>query len=415
MNLIIAGAAPDTANLGVSALLFSLLQSLSEHAPAAKVTIFDNGFGERQGAFPGIEGLDIRLVGVRRTRRLYARESWQRVSLSIRLRDRSLPAARALLEADCVLDFSGGDSFTDIHGMHRFRAIVSPKLAALRAGVPLVLLPQTYGPFKESRTREIAAKIFCRSRLIIARDMASKHRALALSTDDTEVHEGVDAAFLLAAMKPPDVETLPREGRHVIGINVSGLLYNDTTGFYANRYGLICNYRDVVNRFIGDVLACTDHDIVLVPHVVTRPGHFESDIEACHAAAACISRKLQDRVSVTPAFQDPRHVKWIISHCDWFCGTRMHSTIAALSSGVPTAAISYSDKTLGVFETCGQGDLVADPRVLDAPETTDHLLASFNQRHAARASLVQHLPSVLSTAHSQMDDIAAACAGAHAI
>ena len=50
---------------------------------------------------------------------------------------------------------------------------------------------------------------------------------------------------------------------------------------------------------------------------------------------------------------DASEVKWCISKLDWFVGSRMHATIAALSSGVPCAAIAYSRKFRGVFATLG--------------------------------------------------------------
>jgi polysaccharide pyruvyl transferase WcaK-like protein len=112
-------------------------------------------------------------------------------------------------------------------------------------------------------------------------------------------------------------------------------------------------------------------------------------------------------VAVLPALHDPCEVKWVISQLDWFCGTRMHSTIAALSSGVPAAAIAYSPKTLGVFETCGQGAHVADPRQLDTGDVVERLWQSWAAREEARRSLQATLPAVLRRAEEQMDAIVA--------
>jgi polysaccharide pyruvyl transferase WcaK-like protein len=41
-------------------------------------------------------------------------------------------------------------------------------------------------------------------------------------------------------------------------------------------------------------------------------------------------------------------MKWIIAQCSVFAGARTHSTIAALSSGVPTLSIGYSLKARGI-------------------------------------------------------------------
>ena len=43
-------------------------------------------------------------------------------------------------------------------------------------------------------------------------------------------------------------------------------------------------------------------------------------------------------------------LKNIISNCHYFMGARTHSTIAALSSYVPTISIAYSIKAFGINE-----------------------------------------------------------------
>ena len=84
----------------------------------------------------------------------------------------------------------------------------------------------------------------------------------------------------------------------------------------------------------------------------------------------------------------------------------MHSMIAALSSNVPTAAVAYSDKTLGVFDTCNQASQVFDPRILETDAVVEGLLQSFIDRDSIRESLAASLPRVNEIASGQMRDIA---------
>jgi polysaccharide pyruvyl transferase WcaK-like protein len=132
-------------------------------------------------------------------------------------------------------------------------------------------------------------------------------------------------------------------------------------------------------------------------------------VDACRRVADEIG---SDRVTVVPDTYDQAEVKSIIASFDWFCGTRMHAAIAALSSGVPTSAIAYSPKTAGVFETCGQGRHVVDPRSAETRTVVEALVASFASRDSTRASLGEALPPVLDRARAQMDAIAAACGAA---
>ena len=53
-------------------------------------------------------------------------------------------------------------------------------------------------------------------------------------------------------------------------------------------------------------------------------------------------------VQVLPRGLSAAEFKWIIARCAVFAGARTHSTIAALSSHVPTLSISYSAKAKGI-------------------------------------------------------------------
>ena len=86
---------------------------------------------------------------------------------------------------------------------------------------------------------------------------------------------------------------------------------------------------------------------------------------------------------------------------DWFCGARMHSTIAALSSGVPTAATAYSDKTLGVFASCGVENQVIDPRQLETEAVIEKLVESFESRAQTRQVLSTTIDGVKARATDQ--------------
>ena len=83
----------------------------------------------------------------------------------------------------------------------------------------------------------------------------------------------------------------------------------------------------------------------------------------------------------------------------------MHATIAALSSGVPTAAIAYSAKFQGVFDRCGQSSQVHDPRAWDTEQVVSGVLASFEARSQLRADLAVSLPGVLRQADQQLTEI----------
>jgi colanic acid/amylovoran biosynthesis protein len=418
-KLCLFGASGDTGNLGVSALFLSVLQGIASRLPEASITVFDEGWGARSHTIATPRGpFQYRGCGAHYSKRLYRPESMWNIRASCRLGGFGNAGARAVLDADAILDVSGGDSFTDLYGTKRFRAVTLSKQIALENDVPLILLPQTYGPFASAHHKNVAESIVRRATMAWARDHRSFEILQELAGDDFDParhREGVDVAFALEAKAPalPLPDPLDRwlEDRAcaMVGINISGLLYNDPTRA-ARQYGLRADYRQVIHHLIERLLRQYECRIVLIPHVVLPDGHLESDITACEDVFKHCRSLSDRRLVVAPAFGDPREAKWLISRCDWFCGTRMHSAIAALSSAVPTAAIAYSDKVQGVFESCGQGNVVLDPRTSTVNEIVERALESFQVRSQVQNPLAAHLSSVLRQSVAAMDEIVNAIA-----
>lgn len=407
-KIVIAGAAPDTGNLGVTALCYSVLQGILTRLPSAHVTVLDHGRGVREGTYvqDGVSHSFCR-VGVWSSRRVHRDESlWNiRIRQKLGLGGRVL---ESLCSADLVLDITGGDSFTDLYGRKRFQSGAVFKQFVLSSDVPLAFLPQTYGPFREPAHRQTASRLVRGARMAWARDAASYQRLLELLGDDADasIHrEGVDVAFGLPSCQPPDGALTDLAARladsSTIGFNVSGLIWNQPSEAI-QRYQLKANYRVVVRRVLAWLLENTDATIVLIPHVNAPESSPESDRVACLGVAEQLR---SNRVLVCPTMGDPRSAKWFISMLDWFCGTRMHSTIAALSSRVPSAALAYSDKTLGVFESCDVGSSVVDPRRLTTDAATEALIETWSRRSEHAARLARALPSVLAQADDQLDAI----------
>jgi polysaccharide pyruvyl transferase WcaK-like protein len=331
---------------------------------------------------------------------------------------RSHNLVRVVSDADLVLDVSGGDSFTDLYGEARFRSIVAPKEIALSLGRRLVLLPQTYGPFKSEKTRHTARRLIGGAALAYARDPDSLARLRDLLEDrfDPNRHRlGVDLAFALPAQQPTALEAsvaaalAARGERALIGLNVSGLLMNRQRQA-ASRFGLACDYPSLMRRLVMQLLDETAARLLVLPHVHAPHGHYESDLDASVALLDSLPEKyalaVKQRVAVLNKPLDACELKWLIARCDWFCGARMHATIAAVSSGVPTAAIAYSKKTLGVFKTCDAAEAVVDLRHYAEEEAVEQLIRSWHRRADSASKLSQALPRVRAVAVRQLDAIA---------
>jgi len=416
LRLCLFGAAPDTGNLGVSALGAATIAAVARNSPSADVTLFDHGQGERPGRvrLSSEEEFRHRLRGGYHTLRLHRPESlWQIRAAGWlgALGEIVNGGARAIARADAVLDISGGDSFSDIYGPRRFRSICLGKLAALEVGTPLVLLPQTYGPFRSESALRQAGEIARGAAVAWARDARSFESLAELLGDDLDPsrhRSGVDVAFGLPAILPERLpegleEWLGERGKGPLaGLNVSGLIHESDSA--RGAYGLADDYAKVIGAVARRLLA-EGARVVLIPHVI---GGAECDAAACRRVLAELGDEGRGRVLSLAGDYDASGAKGIISRLDFFCGTRMHSCIAALSSGVPAAGLAYSKKTLGVFETCGQGDAVPDLRRETAPEIAERVQTLWRERGTRRSALAATVPAVVAASGAQMQSILAA-------
>ncbi|MEM7143317.1 MAG: polysaccharide pyruvyl transferase family protein [Actinomycetota bacterium] len=393
----ILGASADTGNLGVSALHESLVGGVRAADPGRDVVVFDNGLGERRDPRSGAD-----LVGLRLTRRYHRPESLRTNQWAWRFLRRKLLVARTLADAGVALDISGGDSFTDLYGDHRWHLVSGWKELALAVGTPLVLAPQTYGPFDDPARRASAADLIRRSHQAWARDadgLAALRDLLGADFDPARHREGVDVAFALPVGDP---KPRPADGRTRVAVNISGLVLDDPES--QKRFGINVDYGSVVRRVLDGLLADESVEVKLLAHVRSQPGMLDGDDHACRRLESEYVDRVGDRIAVLEPETAGDAKAWVQT-CDWLVGTRMHATIAALSSGVPAATIAYSHKAAGVFASVGQGDAVVDARTENDDDCVDRTLELFAQRDQRRAALADAIPPIVTQAKDQIREM----------
>jgi colanic acid/amylovoran biosynthesis protein len=417
-SVCLFGAAPDTGNQGVTALCQSAVLALHERA-IGPITVFDHGRGKRSDRWKlGEQSVAVIRQGAVNGRRLYRPENLRQAKMAQRFGGLGNPLLKTIRNSAAVLDVSGGDSFSDIYGPSRFETITLPKNLALNEGRPLILLPQTYGPFELPSAGRKAGRIVKAASLAYARDarsLAALQQLLGNDFDATRHRLGVDMAFGLP-QTPPELEKLGSALKSfllatretpLIGLNFSGLLFNRAE-WAKETFHLQCDYREFARDFLIRLIKETVANIVLVPHVHQPLDNFESDLAAALDLMEEIPPHFKNRVTIPTNPLNASEAKWLIARCDWFAGSRMHATIGALSSGVPAAALAYSGKTLGVFETCGQGDSVLDLRENRSDKSIfDRLLALFAERRLTARMLAPQAAQVRERAAQQMDEIKA--------
>ena len=196
----------------------------------------------------------------------------------------------------------GGDSFSDLYGAKAFLIGSLPALIALWLGKPLVLLPQTIGPFKSSCARRVASLILSRAKRIDVRDhesIAVIDRLMAGRSLKARPEFCPDVAFKLDAILPekPDIQPPLPTGKTepLIGLNISALLY---IGGYSenNMFDLRFDYKQFIGNLVARLLEQTDARVLLVPHHYGPPGIKHSDLTSSRDLLTTLAPEHQSRV-----------------------------------------------------------------------------------------------------------------------
>ncbi|SMX46434.1 polysaccharide pyruvyl transferase family protein [Actibacterium lipolyticum] len=275
---------------------------------------------------------------------------------------------RLIRRADMVVDIGVGDSFADIYGNKRLMLMFLMKFQTHLARRPLVIAPQTIGPFTKGRSKLMARVNLKLSKLVCTRDKLSTACLSEIGYTGDAI-EACDVALKLPFTRQPSHGGTPR-----IGLNVSGLLMN---GGYSqnNMFGLSVDYPHLIRETIRQFQAHPDNpEIILVPHVISDKQPVEDDYRASEGLVAEFPG-----VKIAPKFADPSEAKSLISGLDFFAGARMHSCIAAFSSGVAVVPMAYSRKFEGLFGSLGYSHTV-DCKADDEAAILSTLLKGYENR-----------------------------------
>lgn len=258
---------------------------------------------------------------------------------------RNGPIKSKLRQYDFAFDTGAGDSFADIYGLKRLAFIAYAHWMLRRLRIPLILGPQTIGPFNTLAGRMIARRSLKQAALVMTRDAASAEYASRVLGTTVDVI-GTDVVFML-----PKKQVKARS-RDVI-VNVSGLLW------FGDEHVDSGHYREQVRSLI-EGLEAEGRTVSLLAHVV-HSSRGSDDVDAINAAVGELGRP--DIELLVPADLD--EARSYIATSNVLVGARMHACLNALSQGVPAVPWAYSRKFEPLLTAVGW------PHVLDVRETQD--------------------------------------------
>lgn len=171
-----------------------------------------------------------------------------------------------------------------------------------------------------------------------------------------------DPAFVL---KPeecilPQIFTLGK----VIGINLSNFVGQDVS----SNSIIGKNLRNMINH----ILTTTDYNILFIPHVLWKG---QNDRIICTELNNSFGYTGRTEILDTESLNYCQ-IRFIISKCNLFIGARTHAVISAYSTCVPTLALGYSIKSIGIAKDLG----LPDETVVDCMhmDSDNRLISSFD-------------------------------------
>ena len=293
-----------------------------------------------------------------------------------------------------ILCIGEGDSFSDTYGKKRFRSIDSQHRVARLLSKKYLLLPQTIGPFVNTRIKTSAKKSIEKAQIVFARDKQSLNYVYE-NTNQTKAFESIDVAFFM----PYERKKFSSEFIH-IGLNISALLWN---GGYTrnNQFNLKCDYQKLIHNVIDYFLSIPNIKIHIISHVMALNSNVENDYEISYQL---VNEYTNDNIILAPFFLTPISAKSYISGLDFFAGARMHSTIAAFSSGVPVFPMAYSRKFNGLFADTLEYNHIGDMLNQETDDILKQMIEAFHVRNELAEFIQTRMDTTVKEKGKQLND-----------
>jgi colanic acid/amylovoran biosynthesis protein len=301
-----------------------------------------------------------------------------------------------LLNGTSVVIASGGDVFGSDYGIPFLKRQLQPLEYALDAGVPIVFLAQSIGPFKSDEEAQMWLNVARRSKLITIRENLSYKyvtKDLGLSTE--LVKHTADPAFLLPPAPPEIVDNLFQlygitKDSPVVALGISQGICRYTRADYDKHLKVWCQ---IINMILNELAG----QVLLVPHVHDYRVQNDDPILASQLLRLF---NFDPRIHLAGAEHSASEFKGLISRCDLVVSERMHAAMAGLSSGVCTLPIGYSIKAEGIMtdllgaEAVHNGLLLSIQQFLDADIACTTIRNIWNRRQEVADQLNAILPQI---------------------
>ena len=240
-----------------------------------------------------------------------------------------------------------------------WQAFLQVRLAQ-RLGKPIVMAPQSIGPFADRFASRSMKRLLSHGsvRAILLREPISLQFVERLLGGDSSPRRASfcpDLAFLLGAGSP-NAETAARPaapGRPVLAVTVRDWLFSRRRGAARNeaRTAYLDAVAEVCIRFHRKYSGS-----VMIFAQARGPGLLEDDRRISHELAAMLRSDIAPpdvEMADLPEDASPEKIIATLSGADLLLASRFHSAILAMTAGRPAIALGYQPKSEGMMGMLG--------------------------------------------------------------
>ena len=280
----------------------------------------------------------------------------------------------------------GGDNYSLDYGVGTVRKFIPLDRQLMAHGVPVILWGASVGPFdKEPLFAREMLEHLRHVKAIFVRENVSRAYLAANGVVDN-VHDMADPAFVMEPTEPSPDRLGTEVPAEVIGVNLSPLMARFVTG------GDSATWVDRCARIVESIVDATGKPVLLIPHVTASFSNDHAFMREVHEALAS---RYRARVAITTDRLTATETKWVISRCLVFVGARTHTTIAGMSSFVPTLSLAYSIKAVGINqEVYGTQDYCVRPEAITPGEVAERIVHMLSDRVRIQSHLEGRIPGI---------------------
>lgn len=405
MNILFRGG--GFSNKGDEAMMLTVQRELARRLPRANFFLSTSRASAEMAHSSGLLPFISRGGPLSRAWRLAAtcvtKKDVRRVSRVSKLAGETLAH---LKHVDCVVDISGFN-YSDAWGASRAQRGLAWAGYCRDHDRPYVCMPQAWGPFRQSRLADAVRRLCGGASSLYARDEVSLSllREL-LGPAGKDVSLAPDIVFLFAGESP----TAGRKVLESLGVDTeSGPL----VGIAPNmRVYQRCRGVGAANEYIQLMIQVAEHCIqtwgasaILVPHEFSlRNVAQQDDRSLCGLIKVGVSQS--ERCFTLREYASAPIIKSIEAQLDFMIGSRFHSCVFALSSGVPAVALGWAHKYPELMKLVGlDGNALIHTDFAEA-RVRGLLDEAWKVRAQSKATIREHLPEIRRQVKKVFDDTA---------